>query len=1270
MKKSARAITFLSLTRIFSIALIYVLSATAIVGAQTPKYAAGELLIQTKAGSPGVEISGALAAQNATILREIDQIRVKRIRVPLQALEKVRAALSKDPHFQFVEYNYLTSGAIEPNDTEYPSQWHLPQINAPAGWDHSVGSLAEPIAIIDSGVSPSHPDLADKIQAGYNFIGGNTEDTSDVLGHGTAVAGTAAAIIDNDEGVAGVAWNNPIMPLVVLNSDDFALYSDIADAITYAVDHGVRVMNISIGGSSSSSILQEAINYAWNHGALVIAAAHNYHTDTPYYPAACDHAVAVSATNESDQKASFSNYGNWIDVAAPGSSILTTNRYGGYGNWNGTSFSSPIVAGLAALIWSVAPSLTNAEVLAIITQNTDDLGSPGFDIYFGHGRVNVFTSLEAAVNRAPAQYNVYYGHLHNHSNVSDGTGTPASAYDYAKNVAGLDFFGLADHAFMISSNGWNSIKAAANAYNQDGVFATLWGFEWSSNGNWGHIAVINTPDYCTSVDSATDTFDELVSWLATRDGIAFFNHPGREDDNHREFNHFNSQPSDKFVGIELFNKSDGFSVYYYNDGYYSNDGNKSYYDEALERGWDIGASGSEDNHDGTWGTQTDYRMAVLAEAKTRTAIYNAIKERRFFSTLDNIALSFELGGQQMGSIVNPGTYECVIEATDGDAELFTEIQLIKNGEIIQTWYPNSAFPFIVHQVTTYAGEYYYVKVTQTDGDEAISSPISVVGGNPPDTEPPTPNPMMWLDPPHAIDSGSIGMTANTAIDPSGVEYYFTCVAGGGHDSGWQTSPSYVDYNLSPNTEYTYTVKARDLSANLNETGESAEKSAVTLNIVNTPPYFTSDPIIEVDGVEGVSYNSSIADNATDQDPGDTLTFSKGSGGPAWLVVAVEGTLSGTPGSGDVGLNEWTVHVGDPDGDYDDAILQILVDAAGQDTDYRANGESTTRGTVSESYVNTQASDNSYEEITEEIKAGKWSQLSHTWTFDIVGNSSVVFMVEAHHSANSEGDDFVFAYSTDNVVFTEMFTVTKTSDNDISQSYELPPATSGTVYVRVTDTDNTRGNIWLDALYVDDMLIYTSGTLLEPGAAFNISPADGAINVALDALLTWYAGAGAEWHDLYFGTDEEDLSLVSPGPTTTSYDPPGDMAEATNYFWRVDEGNSAGTTTGPIWRFKTTGGICAPSKISVHSIVIEQLRGSKGQSFGQVTVTVLDDCGNPVSDADVTGYFTGDFSDELQQTVASDDNGQAVFKTTDEIKKPVFSFIVYDVSAENLIYTTE
>ena len=216
-----------------------------------------------------------------------------------------------------------------------------------------------------------------KLLPGYNFVARNN-DTHDARGHGTAVAGSAGAMANNAEGIAGIAWNNPLMPLVVSRLHRIlASYSNISSAIIYAVDHGVKVINISIAGSSSSSTLNNAVNYAWDHGVLVFAAAANYNTSNRYYPAACTNAVAVAATDMADNKASFSNYGDWIDLTAPGVSILTTNKGGGYGSWSGTSFSSPITAGLAALIWSANPQLTHQEILQTLKSTADRSGGIG-----------------------------------------------------------------------------------------------------------------------------------------------------------------------------------------------------------------------------------------------------------------------------------------------------------------------------------------------------------------------------------------------------------------------------------------------------------------------------------------------------------------------------------------------------------------------------------------------------------------------------------------------------------------------------------------------------------------------------------------------------------------------------------------------------------------------------------------------------------------------------------------------------------------------------
>lgn len=358
-----------------------------------------QLLVQPRLGADPALVVWTLGRHGAPIHHTIEAIHVHVLQVSAPALERVRKALEQTGLFTFVEKDQVAQAVAIPNDPNFPSQWHLAQIQAPAAWDLSTGSASLPIAVVDSGVDPDHPDLASKILPGWSFLTGSA-NTVDTMGHGTAVAGAAAAATNNGFGVSGVAWSNPVLPLVVVDASGWASYSNMASAITYAADHGARVVNLSLAGSSNSSTLQSAINYAWNKGTVVFAAAGNYSTSAPYYPAACTNVVAVSSTGASDGFSGFSNYGSWIDVAAPGESILTTSDGGGYGYWSGTSFSSPIAAAAGALALSVRPSLSAAQLVGLLEQSADDLGTPGYDTYYGYGRVNAYNAVLAAQDYA------------------------------------------------------------------------------------------------------------------------------------------------------------------------------------------------------------------------------------------------------------------------------------------------------------------------------------------------------------------------------------------------------------------------------------------------------------------------------------------------------------------------------------------------------------------------------------------------------------------------------------------------------------------------------------------------------------------------------------------------------------------------------------------------------------------------------------------------------------------------------------------------------
>jgi thermitase len=347
------------------------------------------------------EVDSAAAARliqihGGTIRRHLPALNAELIDLPEELSDSAILSLRQSGLYEFVERDYYARTAgTTPNDPYFGQQWHLTKIQAPQAWSVTTGASTVSVAVIDTGVDTMHADLAGKLLPGWNFVN-NSNTVTDVIGHGTAVTGAIAAAANNSLGVAGVTWGGMVLPLVVVDSNEYASYSDIAAAIQYAADRDIRIINISAGGSSSSALLQNAVDYAWNKGSVVFAAAMNNSSSTPYYPAACNHAVAVSATDDADRLASFSNFGNWITLSAPGTAILSTAVGGGDQYWYGTSFSTPIAAGVAALALSVNPSLTATALVDLLKQNSDDLGATGYDSSFGWGRVNAYQAVSAA----------------------------------------------------------------------------------------------------------------------------------------------------------------------------------------------------------------------------------------------------------------------------------------------------------------------------------------------------------------------------------------------------------------------------------------------------------------------------------------------------------------------------------------------------------------------------------------------------------------------------------------------------------------------------------------------------------------------------------------------------------------------------------------------------------------------------------------------------------------------------------------------------------
>ncbi|TJY43406.1 peptidase S8 [Cohnella pontilimi] len=308
-----------------------------------------------------------------------------------------------EPH-----YLYLTNEqdgetdpqVIVPNDTLYSKyQWNLPEIETERGWNWGKGNDKVVVAVVDTGVQSDHPDLKGRLVPGVNIVDPSKPPEDDV-GHGTHVAGIIAAQVNNNEGVAGLTWYTKIMPVKALDSSGSGSTYSVAEGIIWAVDHGADVINMSLGNYAQAQFLHDAVRYAHDHGVVLVAASGNDNTDRPGYPAAYPEVLAVAATDPGSVKAEYSNYGDYIDVAAPGTQIASTYPGSRYAALSGTSMACPHVSALASLVRSANPELSNDEVMDLLRRTANDVGDKGKDNVFGYGEIDVRNALRAAGGQA------------------------------------------------------------------------------------------------------------------------------------------------------------------------------------------------------------------------------------------------------------------------------------------------------------------------------------------------------------------------------------------------------------------------------------------------------------------------------------------------------------------------------------------------------------------------------------------------------------------------------------------------------------------------------------------------------------------------------------------------------------------------------------------------------------------------------------------------------------------------------------------------------
>ena len=330
-------------------------------------------------------------------------------------VDEVLAELRADPEVEYAEPSYrvqiLDDGAVAAvsvNDPKTAGQYSLDRMRVRDAWSLSKGGSGI-VAVLDTGVQPDHPDLSGRVLPGRDLVN-NDSNAADDNGHGTWVAGIIAAKPNDGYGMAGISWSDKILPVKIMNSSGTGSTSALVSGIIWAADHGATVINMSVGGFPYSQAVQDAATYAWNKGAVLVGAAGNNNREEKFYPASMNHVISVSATQPQDEFSHWSSYGPAVDVSAPGSSVLTTNctasicphpEWGSHTYISGTSFATPNVAGVVALIRAKNPTWTPQQVVDRLYATVDDLGYAGWDKRYGRGRVNAYRALGASVAASP-----------------------------------------------------------------------------------------------------------------------------------------------------------------------------------------------------------------------------------------------------------------------------------------------------------------------------------------------------------------------------------------------------------------------------------------------------------------------------------------------------------------------------------------------------------------------------------------------------------------------------------------------------------------------------------------------------------------------------------------------------------------------------------------------------------------------------------------------------------------------------------------------------
>ena len=1393
----------ISLVLVFSLAIPSVSAKTiddpAPSTAELAEHVPGELLVRFSPGMNPAQIKDKMNEMGVIHKRVLEGIDVHLVKLPPGL--SVDAALDRFSHMpgvKFAEPNYIVYIA-ETSQGDISDQWGLTQIHTQEAWDILSSNQKNEIllATVDTGVKRDVSDLVPNIWAdpdeipnngidddgngyiddtwGWDFVNNDNNPTDDHM-HGSAVTGVMVAAQDGI-GVVGICPWCKVMAVKVLGSQGSGSLDIVASGITYAAQNGARVINLSLAGPADSATLKNAVDFAWNNGAVVVAAGGNDGTKTMLYPAGYANAMAVASTNLADKHSCFSNYSpGYISVAAPGQSIYVVDINDvttGYNYYSGTSLSAPHVSGLAGLILGKDPSLTNVDVRAILENSAVDLGPIGFDAAFGYGRIDAYRAITDddllpvfPPDSLSSMDNTATGYAHARKLVRDDGGTlhliwhTEDSSGYRIRYATSNDNGV---SWAFQSDVFNSpyetyhpalaiddefLYVAIPSRGSDSTpYQILFTRKPVSGGSWSSPVVLMGGTYnAVRPDIFVDPSNGRVHLIAS----------SWDDDRYLYYKASNTQGADWEISSTFnpSNTSTNFTRYAAIHAYGNNVyvvartvekflGIPLYLNMFTVRSANGGLTWIEQTHISANPAVTSGEYGIsLAGVGNRVYMGYEVGTSLYFRRNDGAGWSNYLT-LEPGDANNIYKWPTITQAEDGQAWMIFGL----NGQLYMRHYDGVAW-----SAKEYLSSGSYANLKLGTGGEQVEWVSTICNGSPFDLAYDSLSLGVNM-PPQAADQivstdEDIPLLITLAgSDPDGDALTYAVISQPSHGILSGVAPSLLytpDYNYHGSDSFTFVANdgkvdsmparvsitltpvndspvaddqavtiAEDTTKSITLTASDVDGDSLTYTLVGGPAYGTLSgsapnptytPNPNYNGPDSFTFKANdgqadgniatvsitvdpvndppVADDQavnTEEDTPTTIILTASdvdSAGLSYIIVngPANGVLSGaapnltyTPSPGFNGSDSFTFKASDGQLDSNIVTVSITVTPAATSVESIATGEIFVAGTVSGNYTYTHSDSGNVEFVTERVSGGKpqnrYSYLEHKWIFNVTPGNTVTLYANAWSGGSSDGDDFIFAYSTNDSNYITMFTVSNTSDAGY-MTYVLPASIQGTVYVRVADSNRSGGSS-LDTINVDHLYIRSEMLPGDPPAAPTGLSAIATAATQID--LAWADNSNTE-SGFYIerslnGTDWAQIATV--GANDASYADTTVSPDAT-YYYRVRAFNAYGASGYSDTASATTDPL-SMEMMQVSSLVdSSDIVRNKWNATVQIVVSAS---GGQIANAVVTGLWSDGTTGTAECTTGS--NGQCIV-TKDSIKTsiPSVTFTVTSVVHSSYIYDPE